>query len=68
MVLDEDELQSLVNAWRQSDPNIVRFWREIDAAVKKVVKKRKPQVVKGIKFFYQSGMLFITLPSGRTLS
>ena len=68
MGLDEDELQPLVNAWRQSNPNIVRFWWEVDAAIKKVVKERKPQVVKDIKFFYQSGMLFIKLPSGRTLS
>lgn len=68
MWLDEDELQPLVNAWRQSNPNIVRFWWEVDAAIKKVVKERKPQVVKDIKFFYQSGMLFIKLPSGRTLS
>jgi DNA polymerase bacteriophage-type len=68
MGLDEEELQPLVNAWRQSNPNIVHFWWEVDAAVKKVVKERKPQIVNGIKFFYQSGILFILLPSGRTLS
>ena len=67
MGLAEGELQPLVNAWRQSNPNIVRFWRDIDSAVKKVVKKRKPQSVGGVKIFYQSGMLFITLPSGRNL-
>lgn len=67
MGLAEAELQPLVNAWRQSNPNIVRFWRDIDSAVKKVVKERKPQSVGGVKIFYQSGMLFITLPSGRNL-
>lgn len=67
MGLAEEELQPLVNAWRQSNPNIVRFWRDIDSAVKKVVKERKPQSVGGVKIFYQSGMLFITLPSGRNL-
>lgn len=67
MGLAEEELQPLVNAWRQSNPNIVRFWWDVDSAVKKVVKERKPQSVGGVKVFYQSGMLFITLPSRRNL-
>lgn len=67
MGLAEEELQPLVNAWRQSNPNIVRFWWDVDSAVKKVVKERKPQSVGGVKMFYQSGMLFITLPSCRNL-
>lgn len=68
MGLEEEELPPLVNAWRQSNPNIVRFWWDVDGAVKKAICNKEPQVVKGVKFFYQSGMLFITLPSGRTLS
>ena len=68
MGLAEEELQPLVNAWRQSNPNIVRFWWDVDTAVKKVIREKKPQVVKGVQFFYQSGMLFVRLPSGRTLS
>jgi len=68
MGLEEEELQPLVNAWRQSNPHIVRFWWEVDAAVKKAVKEREMQDVRGIKFFWRSGMLFIRLPSGRTLS
>ena len=68
MGLAEEELQPLVNAWRQSNPNIVRFWWDVDTAVKNVIREKKLQVVKGVQFFYQSGMLFIRLPSGRTLS
>ena len=68
MGLGEEELQPLVQAWRQSNPNIVRFWWDVDAAVKKAIREKNPQVVKGVKFFYRSGMLFIRLPSGRTLS
>ena len=68
MGIAEDELQPLVNAWRKSNPKIVRFWWEIDSAVKRTVKERSPQEVKGIRFFWRSGMLFIQLPSGRTLS
>lgn len=68
MGLTEEELKPLVDAWRQTNPNIVRFWWDVDTAVKNVIKERKPQSVRGIHFFYQSGMIFIKLPSGRTLS
>lgn len=68
MGLAEEELQPLVNAWRQSNPHIVRFWWDVDSAVKKAIKERQPQTVKGVKFYYQSGMLFILLPSGRRLA
>ena len=68
MGLSEEELQPLVDAWRQSNPNIVRFWWEVDSAVKKALKEKTPQEVKGIRFCFRSGMLFITLPSGRNLA
>ena len=68
MGLLEEELQPLVNAWRQSNPAIVQFWWDIDNAVKTTVKLRtRTEEVRGIRFSYQSGMLFITLPSGRRL-
>ena len=68
MGLKEEELQPLVDAWRQSNPHIVRFWWEVDTAVKRAVKERRPQEVRGIRFWCERGMLFIRLPSGRTLS
>ena len=67
MGLEENELQPLVDAWRQANPNIVRFWWDVDSAVKKVIRTKQPQMVRGLKIFYQSGMMFITLPSGRNL-
>ena len=68
MGLAEDELQPLVDMWRSSNPNIVKFWWEVDRCVKETVKKRMPTETQGIRFIYQSGMLFIKLPSGRQLS
>lgn len=68
MGLSEDELQPLVTAWRNSNQNIVRFWWDIDRAAINAVKYHMDGEVCGIKFCYQSGMLFITLPSGRHLS
>lgn len=68
MGLAADELQPLVNAWRSSNPNIVRFWWDVDAAAKRCVKEKTITVSHGIRFSYQSGFLFITLPSGRRLA
>ena len=66
--LQEEELQPLVSAWRQANPNIVQFWWDVDNAVKTTVRQRIKTEVRGIRFSYKSGMLFITLPSGRRLS
>ena len=68
MGLTEDELQPLVDSWRSANPNIVRFWWDVDRAVKKAVKQHEPSTIKGIRFECRSGMLFIVLPSGRRLS
>lgn len=68
MGLSEDELQPLVNSWRAANPNIVQFWWDVDNAVKTAIKQRTSTETHGIKFIYQSGMLFIALPSGRRLT
>lgn len=64
----EEELAPLVQAWRAASPNIVRFWWDIDRAAKKAVFEREKAVVGNIGFKYESGFLFITLPSGRQLA
>lgn len=68
MGLSEDELQPLVDMWRSSNPNIVQFWWEVDRYMKDTIRQRRRSDTHGIRFDYQSGMLFITLPSGRRLS
>lgn len=68
MGLEEEELQPLVDSWRAANPNIVRFWWDVDRCVKDTVKNRVTTETHGIRFSYQSGMLFIQLPSGRQLS
>lgn len=68
MGIAEDELQPLVNAWRTTNPNIVRFWWAVDRAAKTAVKERTSTETHGIRFSFQSGFLFITLPSGRRLA
>ena len=68
MGLAEDELQPLVNAWRQANPKIVQFWWAVDRAVKEAIRHRTTTSTHGITFTCQNGMLFITLPSGRRLA
>ena len=68
MGLTEEELQPLVDAWRTSNPMITQFWWDVDRAVKECVKMRIPTETHGLRFDYQSAMLFITLPSGRRLA
>jgi len=68
MGLTEDELPPLVDAWRQSNPHIVRFWWNVDKAAMEAVRYKHTNSTHGITFSCQSGMLFITLPSGRRLA
>ena len=68
MGLTEEELKPLVDMWRNANPNIVKFWWEVDRAVKDAVREHVPSKVGLLKFYYRSGMLFIGLPSGRKLT
>lgn len=67
MGLSEEELQPLVNSWRAANPNIVQLWWDVDDAIKTAIKQRTTTKTHSIRFVYQSGMLFIILPSGRRL-
>ena len=68
MGVEEDELQDLVNKWRGSNINIVRFWWEIHKAAIGALKTREIQRVGDIRIHYEGDIMFITLPSGRKLS
>lgn len=68
MGLQEEELKPLVNAWRTANPMIVKLWWAVDDAVMTAIRVKSSTETHGISFTCQSGMLFITLPSGRQLS
>ena len=68
MGINESELQPLVDVWRQANPKIVRFWYAVDSAIKECIKERHNTKTHGIGFSLKSGILFITLPSGRKLA
>lgn len=66
--MEESELQPLVNMWRASNPNIVALWWDVDNAAKECIRTASASQTHGIRFTYQSGIMFITLPSGRRLA
>ncbi|OUP76839.1 hypothetical protein B5F08_10025 [Anaeromassilibacillus sp. An172] len=68
MGLTEEELSPLVDAWRQANPNITKLWWDVDRAAMEAVRFKHTNETYGITFCYKSGMLFITLPSGRQLA
>ena len=68
MGLTEEELPPLVAAWRKANLHMVQFWWDVDAAAIKAVTEKQRTKVGRIIFEYKSGILFITLPSGRKLS
>lgn len=68
MGLDEAELQPIVTAWRDANPAITRLWWDIDEQIKHTVTTRETTTSGPLSFAVESGILFITLPSGRRLA
>ena len=68
MGIPEEGLKPLVDAWRDANPNITELWWDVDRAVKEAVDLRTTSETHGIQFVYESGFLFICLPSGRRLA
>lgn len=68
MGLSEDEMNDIVNNWRNANPAIVRLWKDVEDAARMVIRSGEPVSVKGLKFFMSLGALMVRLPSGRCLS
>lgn len=66
--MKEEELKPLVDSWREANPKIVKYWWAVDAAIKKAIRTKQPVFLKNLVFSYSSGILFIQLPSGRSLA
>ena len=68
MGLKEDELKPLVLSWREANQNIVALWWAVDKAIKDAIVMKGLTRTHGIEFECRSGLLRITLPSGRKLT
>lgn len=66
--LSDTELKQIVTDWRKASPHITELWWAVDKAVKKAVKEKTATETHRLKFSYESGFLFIELPSGRRLA
>ena len=68
MGLSDNELTQIVTDWRKASPNIVQLWWDVERMAIKAVGGKTQTETHGIKFSYESGFLFIELPSGRRLA
>ena len=66
--MSDKELKQIVTDWRQASPNIVQLWWDVESAAIKAVSNKTMTETHGIHFSYESGFLFIELPSGRRLA
>lgn len=65
--LGEDEMASIVEAWRKANPRIAQMWRDVNHAALGAIKNGTSQMVGRIKVYQKLGALVIALPSGREL-
>ena len=69
MGLTENEMAEIVTKWRNTNSKIVEFWYDVQNAALEAVKKRSlVELQHGIRIYYESGIMFIKLPSGRKLA
>lgn len=68
MGLTETEMQSIVDNWRASSPRIVQLWWDVDRAIRQTLEDGTTHTTHGLMLSLQKGILFIRLPSGRSLA
>ena len=66
--LTDAELKQIVDDWRTASPHITELWWAVDDAVKTAIRKKTTTETHGLRFIYQSKILFIELPSKRRLA
>ena len=66
--IKETELQNIITSWRNANPHIVKFWWDLDKYIKDVITTKEERSCYGLKIYYKNGILFIKLPSGRSLA
>jgi DNA polymerase len=70
MGLTDDEMQQIVDQWREASPSIPRFWRNTEkAAVNALLNPGKSFTLPcGVRYYKDADALRCVLPSGRILS
>ena len=70
MGMTDEEMQDVVDKWRDSNANVAAWWKTMENAAVRTVARQVETVDKigGITFSYENGVLFMKLPSGRRLA
>ena len=70
LTMTEEEMIDLVDKWRNASPHIVAFWKSIESAAIRCVKRKEPteSTVGSIRFDFEDGVLWMNLPSGRRIA
>ena len=69
MGMTQEEMEATIAHWRKASPNICQMWRDVEKCSKRAIRTKVPvRYNKNILFVYNSGMLFIALPSGRRIA
>ena len=70
MGMSEEEMQETVDLWRESSPRICELWRALEKAAIRSVARRTTAVstLGNVRFDFEQGVLWMTLPSGRRLA
>lgn len=70
MGMTEEEMQETVDLWRESSPKICQLWQTMEKAACRCVLSKAPtkDSLAGVRFDYENGVLWMTLPSGRRLA
>ena len=66
--IDPNDYPDLVRKWRTANPNICRFWRNVENACQRAITSHQTIRLENLAFRYKDGCLFIKLPSGRWLT
>ena len=68
IILSFDFCQAVVKTYRETYPEIPRFWKLMNAAAINTVQTGKSHTVRDLRFGMRKGVLHLKLPSGRCLS
>lgn len=70
MGMTDEEMQDVVDKWRDSNANVAAWWKTMENAAVRAVARQVETVDKigKIAFSFENGVLFMKLPSGRRLA
>lgn len=68
--MTDEEMGETVGKWREASPKIVRLWKKLERAAIACASRHTEQDsgVRGVRFQWERGIMWMTLPSGRRMA